>query len=281
MDDLAFERAHSKSTDKTDESADLVIGFSGRPSSIDPRRKPGERNPSELGVMSRGFLPAILAQQLFTSFLWNISGALPKDCLRSGYTKAQKDVVIEASDSFISYDFSSTSHRPKLRHRQLTKIAQQMETAGLGTVNQILFCMIPALSFHDLLPNQPILGLIPKIENGQGWKETAHCYNNLLESGISAGEGGEEKFCFFVVVDATDFLHLACEPYSGPNVPPPDLDAFDPKGFEPTSKSLAESTAHLLGFTKIHYQAVYRDSANSGFEDVSVVQQIQRHEFKS
>lgn len=224
VDEPALEQAHSKSTERSDESVDFVIGFSGRPSSVDPRRRHGNGNPKEIGVVSSGFLPAILAQHLFTNFVWNISRLLPKSCLRSGYTKTQKDVEIEGSDSFSPYDFSTTWHRPKMRHGPLSKIAQQMETAGLGTMTQILFCMIPALSFHDLLPNHAILNLIPKAGQGQGWEETAHCYNKLLESGIRAGKGEEERLCLFVVVDTMDFLYLACEPYSGSNLPPSELD---------------------------------------------------------
>jgi len=224
VDELFAEQDSIDSPDRKSDDIDLVIGFSGRPGTLDPRRNKGGTALKDLGVISSAFLPVILAQHMFTSFMWNIAPRLPKNCFRSGYTNKQQNVEIEASDSFNPYEFAKTWHRPKLRHPQLIKIARQMETNGLGSISQSLFCMIPALSFHDLLPNHAVLKILPKVGRGQGWEETAHCYNQLLETNIRADEHKKERFCYSVVVDAMDFLYVASEPYSHSIVPPPELD---------------------------------------------------------
>jgi len=76
--------------------------------------------------------------------------------------------------------------------------------------------MIPAFSFKDLLPNHVMLKLMPQIRRGQGWAETAHCYNRLLEQGLRVtphGTMAEEKLCYNVVVATIDFMCFASEPY--------------------------------------------------------------------
>jgi hypothetical protein len=86
-----------------------------------------------------------------------------------------------------------------------------MEKFGMGNTNDILMCIVPALSFKDLLPNRQMLELLPQIGSGQGWVETASCYNQLLKTHI--GTTTKESFCYAVVVKTMDFLYYACEPY--------------------------------------------------------------------
>jgi hypothetical protein len=92
----------------------------------------------------------------------------------------------------------------------------------MGNTNDILMCIIPALSFKDLLPNRPMLELLPQIGSGQGWAETASCYNRLLETHI--GTTIEESFYYAVVVKTMDFLYYACEPYDKFVTPPKELN---------------------------------------------------------
>ncbi|KAM7212774.1 Ankyrin repeat-containing domain protein [Rhypophila decipiens] len=208
VDELAFAPDRSEFTEGTAEVIKFVIGYSGRPGAVDSRRRDGDDEFEELGVVSSPPLSTILAQHLFTNFMWNIARRLPNNCLRSGYTTSQQGVEIEARDSFSPSEFSTTWFRPKLRHRHLAKIARQMNTNGLGTIAQILYCMILALSFHDLFPNHVILKLMPR----------------LLESGLRVSNGEGERFFYAVMVAAMYFLYLACEPYTEFHPPPSGLD---------------------------------------------------------
>lgn len=128
--------------------------------------------------------------------------------------------------TFESHEFVSSWHRPTLRHRQLTKLVRQIEVFKLGTEKEVLLCMIPAFSVKDLLPNHVILKLVPQIRRGQGWAETARCYNRLLEQSMRvqpAGRIPEEKLCYNVVVATIDFLEFAFEPYNEYFQPPFEL----------------------------------------------------------
>lgn len=216
-------RAKAKSTD-------LVIGFNGRGrycplhsvraslmiTEVDSKRSLAGERPRELAITSTGLLPTILAQHLFTSFMWTVVEQLPEDCLRQGVLSSEQDVEIDARHTFDPHEFVDTWRRPTLRHRQLTKLVRQLETFGLGTQNEVLLCMVPALSSRDLLPNHVILKLIPQIRHGQGWAETARCYNRLLEQSMRVAPRANmsvEKFCYNVVVATIDFLCFASEPY--------------------------------------------------------------------
>ncbi|KAK5659028.1 hypothetical protein OQA88_1115 [Cercophora sp. LCS_1] len=200
VDELVAEQSKPQSKSEGND-IDLVIGFSGRPATSDARREEDDEKSGreEFGILSRGFLPTILAQHLFTNFMWNIASHLPDDYLRSGYTSSQRDVEIEASDSFNPDRFSETWQRPKLRHRMLSKVVRQMESNGLGSTIDILLCMVPALSFHDRLPNVAMLKILPEVGPSQGWVETAHCYNQLLKSSMRSQGDLKERFYYAVV----------------------------------------------------------------------------------
>ncbi|KAK3330422.1 hypothetical protein B0H66DRAFT_527778 [Apodospora peruviana] len=202
---------------------DFVIGFNGRPDDVELRRNSMDDEARELGIVSSAFPPTILAQHLFTSFMWTVVEKWPKDYLHQGFGSSQQDIEIESRQAFDPYDFSRTWRRPKLRHRQLTKIVRQMENYGLGSITDILLCIIPAFSFKDLLPNHIILKLLPQIGQGQGWEETARCYNRLLQD-TSIRTDKAETFCYSVVINAMDFLYLACEPYDECLPPPRELN---------------------------------------------------------
>ncbi|KAJ8108493.1 hypothetical protein OPT61_g8136 [Boeremia exigua] len=201
----------------------LIIGFNGLTHRLDPRREEGRK---ELAIVSNGLLPNILAQHLFTSFMWTVVGRLPEDCLRQSMSSSEQDVDIEGRHAFDAHHFNETWSRPTLRHRQLMKLVQQLVNFGIGTQDEILLCMIPAFSFKDLLPNRVMLKLIPQVRLGQGWAETARCYNRLLEQSMrvtSHETMAEEKFCFNVLVATIDFLIFASEPYDDYIDPPEEL----------------------------------------------------------
>lgn len=91
-------------------------------------------------------------------------------------------------------------------------------------MSDILFCIIPALSAKDLLPNRAMFQLIsPRNVLKSGWIETAHCYDCLLDSDMKAGES-PERYCVSMVIMVMDFLYLTFQPYDEKNKPHDSLE---------------------------------------------------------
>ncbi|KAJ4303131.1 hypothetical protein N0V90_002023 [Kalmusia sp. IMI 367209] len=203
------------------EKVKLVIGFNG-PSQERPSRTDKARN--ELCVISSAYLPIILAQHLFTSFMWTIAEKLPRDVLRQRERNITNAVKID-SGTFNLYAFRDTWYRSKLSDFRLDTFVKYVESAGLGSASEILLCMVPALSYQDLLPNERILSLMPRdfqqIQN-HGWAQTASFYHDLLKSSIGAEI--YEYFALAVVVEAMEFVYLASEPFTKDIKPEKELD---------------------------------------------------------
>ncbi|KAK5654305.1 hypothetical protein OQA88_7483 [Cercophora sp. LCS_1] len=195
-------------------NAKLVIGFHG-PETIIPN--PG----AELAMDSCLSLPLILAQHLFTSFIWSITKYLPRSCLGQGLPFHKQEVEVSRSRKFVPQHFRETWSEPALRQRSLTKVVQQIERTGLGDATDILLCIIPALSFADLLPNEAMLEILPQKTPDYGWVEVADCYDHLLQSNL--GKSIEERFCYEVVVATVDFLVVVSEPYDDDTEPSDEL----------------------------------------------------------
>ncbi|KAH4338099.1 hypothetical protein HBH98_214870 [Parastagonospora nodorum] len=209
-------------------STDLMIGFNGRSKDHDTRHMSSKTGARELAISSSGMLPNILAQHLFTGFIWSVVEQLPENCFRQGISSSEEDVDIENRHTFDPHEFVDTWRRPTLRHRQLMKVVRRLENFGLGSQNDILLCMIPAFSCKDLLPNHVMLKIVPQIRRGQGWAETARCYNRLLEQGLRVKPHGtmmEEKFCYNIIVATIDFICFASEPYDEHVCAPNELSA--------------------------------------------------------
>ncbi|EWZ84241.1 hypothetical protein FOWG_12054 [Fusarium oxysporum f. sp. lycopersici MN25] len=192
-------------------SVDLVIGFSGTSDNAIAR---------ELAIASKAPLPVILAQHLFTSFMWSIASQLPKDIL----TRDQHEIIVDGSQTFDSYSFGRTWLRAKLSHRKLSTIVRKMESFGLGSSTDILLCIIPALSSHRILPSQEILKFMPRVGPEQRWGEVAICYKKLLET-VKVGKVAEDdRFNVSIFTAAMDFVFLATEPYDELIKPSTELD---------------------------------------------------------
>ncbi|KAK5656787.1 hypothetical protein OQA88_4335 [Cercophora sp. LCS_1] len=241
-------KTEHQSRDKTK----FVIGFTGP--LVDKRRK---EKREELSVVSSGYLPTILAQRLFTSFIWAISERLNRECLRGDKSLGAAKVN---AGTFTLDTFKETWHSIKITHPRLEGFVDYAISAGLGTRNDILFCVVPAFSSRDLLPNDAILSLMPndppRIQQ-HGWARTASFYRSLLESNI--GTTVEEYFALAVVVDTMDFIYLAFEPY-GDNIPP-DSELKDELVYECQRRSKT-------------FQAIFRHcgptTRNNGQRDLKV-----------
>ncbi|KAF5611338.1 uncharacterized protein FTJAE_14208 [Fusarium tjaetaba] len=194
---------------------DLVIGTKEESENVDA---------SEFGISSTGSLPCILAQHLFTSFIWTAVKRLSKGVLQT-HVDGIRQVEIEGVHVFDSQSFDQMWFRPRLRHRQLSKSIRQMETYGLGSMNEILLCIIPAFSHMGLLPNQEILKLMPRIRSGHGWVEVAMCHTRLLQRVKEPSGKSIEKLTAAAIISAMDFVLLAYEPYDENTKPSEELNS--------------------------------------------------------
>ncbi|CAJ0555364.1 Ff.00g054290.m01.CDS01 [Fusarium sp. VM40] len=196
------------------EDEELVIGFNGINSDdvID-----------ELSVSAEGSLPQILAQHLFTSFMWTVAKHLSKDCLNPIADQTQKEVEIEGAHTFESYSLEQTWPTLRLRHRCPTELVRKIESFGMGRTRDILLCMIPALSYMKILPNQAVLKLIPRVGPGRGWAETASCHRKLLEAMQKDKNSVKDRLHVGIVIATMDFLYFAFEPYGKHVKLPTDL----------------------------------------------------------
>ncbi|KAG5804164.1 hypothetical protein H9Q71_011248 [Fusarium xylarioides] len=197
-----------------EQGREIIIGFHGAKE---------EDEGSELSTSSEASLPAILAQHLFTSFMWTVAQRLPKDCLNPRIEEIQNEVEVEGPQTFEPYDFDQMWPKFKLRHRRLTKLVRQIESYGLGRTEDILLCMIPALSNSNLLPSQAILKRIPRVGSGHGWVETARCYKKLLDTLTGNEVSANDRLGVGIVTNTMDFLAFAWEPYDTIIKPPSDL----------------------------------------------------------
>jgi len=204
-------------TPRRDSDAQLIIGFNGLESL--GSYIPLSQESTELGIDSCLPLPKILAQHIFTVFMWTLAQHLPPSCLGQGLPAHMQEVEITQSRKFLPQQFGATWSEPALRHRGLSKVTQQIEGTGLGDTTEIQMCMIPALSFADLLPNEVMLSILPRKTPDWGWSELADCYTELLKTKL--GKSVRERFCYEAIVVAIDFLLEASEPFYDPDIGKP------------------------------------------------------------
>jgi hypothetical protein len=224
-----------------------------------------------LFVISTDYLPILLAQHLFTSFMWTIAGKLPWDFLRK--RERGNDAAKVDSGTFDLYTFEDTWYRPKLSNARLDTFVKYAESGGLGSASDILLCMVPALSFTDRLPNERMLSLMPRDFQqiqGHGWAQTATFYYHLLE--LSTAAAIEDQFAVAAVVEAMEFVYLACEPFTKDIKPDGELDeelkkvvGSLAKSFDPTLSKL--SPVYDLQKRLEDFQIVFRHYAEEDEED--------------
>ncbi|KAM0435852.1 hypothetical protein ACHAPT_002743 [Fusarium lateritium] len=229
----------------------LIIGSNGYAPAFD------DRTVRELGITRNAPLPVILAQHLFTSFMWTVvNNELLGESLRLKLN--YQDVDIDGLGMFSSSDFDRTWSRPKLRHRKLAKLVTHLESKGLGSMTEILLCIIPALSWKDLLPNRAILKLIPRVNPSQGLMEPAQCYNGLLKKVIDRGE--RKKLADAVIVDTVEFLYYAHELYDEYKDLPPDLRVKPDTGTSATVTTIALlASVYQLQHRRAVFEKVFRN----------------------
>ncbi|KAK3343525.1 hypothetical protein B0T25DRAFT_554551 [Lasiosphaeria hispida] len=234
-----------------DPNVKLIIGFNG-PEVLVSKTKGAD---AELAIDSCLSLPLILAQHLFTAFMWSIAKYLPPSCLGQGLPLQKQEVEVSRGRKFVPQQFRGTWSEPALRQRSLTKVAQHIERTGLGDATEVLLCIIPALSFADLLPNEVMLRILPQKNPDWGWAEVADCYDHLLQS--SLGKSIEERLCYEAVVVTVDFLLVVTEPYGDDTEPWHELGG----ALNRLANTLISGYPHILGklFMIYHLQRRFGD----------------------
>ncbi|RMJ01462.1 hypothetical protein CDV36_015794, partial [Fusarium kuroshium] len=188
------------------EPSDITIGFDTPTSGHQP---PPHVYTERLSQSSTATLPSIIAQHLFTGFIWIISGHLPRNCLHQGESNARDFVQVDSATNFNPDNLRFDWYKPNLSHSLLMSVGKEGESLGLGTATDILLCVIPALRFRDLLPNEAILGLMPSVPKGikqYGWETMTNLYGQLL--GLCRNHDGEH-FATATLVEVIEFILLA------------------------------------------------------------------------
>ncbi|OBS27877.1 hypothetical protein FPOA_01819 [Fusarium poae] len=176
---------------------------------------PSPDTPKFLVQYSTADLVTVMAQHLFTCFIWNIGSLLPKNLFNRGDININEFVKVESSRLFdLPSSIRSQSGR-RLSHRQLTKFVNYAEKQGLGTTDDILLCIIPTLSLFDCLPNNVVLDydqLAPKpFGNFRESEQREQCsrHINLLGCIVkNNGIGQDEYFALATVVNTMEFVYL-------------------------------------------------------------------------
>ncbi|EYB34546.1 hypothetical protein FG05_30015 [Fusarium graminearum] len=124
----------------------------------DPNSREGPHGDASSGIQhSTADLVTVMAQHLFTCFIWNIGSLLPRNIFNREDININEIVTVESSGSFDQTSSTGAYSVQKISHRQLTKFVNYAEKQGLGTFDDILLCIIPTFSFFDCLPNNVIL----------------------------------------------------------------------------------------------------------------------------
>ncbi|CAG2003640.1 unnamed protein product [Fusarium graminearum] len=160
-------------------------------------------------------LVTVMAQHLFTCFIWNIGNLLPKNLLNRGDININEFVKVESSRLFDLPSSIRAKSGRKLSHRKLTKFVNYAEKQGLGTPDDILLCIIPTFSFFDCLPNNVVLDYDQLVAKPFGsfteeeQRKTCNHHMNLLDCiGEKDGMDQDEYLSTAIVVNTMEFVYL-------------------------------------------------------------------------
>lgn len=141
-------------------------------------------------------------------------------CLHQGHEKINEFVTVNQGNMFDPYQLERSWYRPKLVHSRLSKIVGFAAAASLGTAEEILLCMITALGFQGVLPNEAILQVMStKIDQIQshGWELVADFYRGLLDFAATGQQDIHHRFASARVFETMEFLRVVLEPYESYN----------------------------------------------------------------
>ncbi|KAF4999887.1 hypothetical protein FGRMN_2125 [Fusarium graminum] len=180
----------------------IAIGFTGTAND--------SKSPTLLVQHSTAGPATIVAQHLFTHFIWFIvDRVLPKDFLDQGSILINESVSIQPAKQ-LDVRSSKPGTGRKLRHNKLTQLALHGEKEGLGSLNDILLCIIPVLSIKDCLPNDVTLQVdLPRLSDRKSWSRAIPRYSELLNFVAKSTDSDlEDYLTLSVVVYTLDLAYL-------------------------------------------------------------------------
>ncbi|KAM0425789.1 hypothetical protein ACHAPT_009039 [Fusarium lateritium] len=131
-----------------------------------------------------------------------------EDWRRSG-GNAQDFTKVDSAKALDLKDENFLRDNIKLSHSRLTSIVSEAVALGLGTADHILLCMIPSLSYRDLLPNEVMLGLVPLDTQSiqrHGWDDMLRRYPKQL---LNIAINPQERFGMVIVSEMIELIFLA------------------------------------------------------------------------
>ncbi|KAF2869583.1 hypothetical protein BDV95DRAFT_105006 [Massariosphaeria phaeospora] len=175
----------------------LVIGYHGIEGSPDGGKV--------VYIESNAPLARILSQHMFSAFMWAISSIIDPEIFAH--------TTVEEGERSYTLDLQQSWTFPKLRNARMLKIARGIAETGLGTTEDVLFCIIPPLSYRKLLPNEallePLLREAKEFESRHDWRNATVMYQKLLE--LELDPDSRDQIAFEIVIEVVEFLFIAVE----------------------------------------------------------------------
>jgi ankyrin repeat protein len=128
-----------------------------------------------LSVISEASLDKLLAQHLFSGFMWSIADSVPESSLQNRHTTVENPNIFAGGQLPLS----------RLENIHLLELLDSIDRAGLGSLLDVSLCVIPPLSSARRLPDAALISFVrKKAENleilGQ-WDKVVPTYIDLIE----------------------------------------------------------------------------------------------------
>lgn len=219
-DALAEEIVKSKVVLELDPSPPLAIGFQGfrrndaeiRDGILDfvnpmasSNDLSSQRIMPALAIHRSGALPNVLAQHVFSAFMWAVAAEISHDKIGSGR--------ILQSEKFSEANITESWTSPSLQTQELTLFAQAVERTGLCSLDEAYISIIPPLSHLEKLPNEVIVNLARDREAGRplDWDEISKIYLDILRHSVIHQPS---RYFSSIIAAAMEVLFLVSEPLS-------------------------------------------------------------------
>ena len=149
-----------------------------------------------LATESHDALKLVYAQDMFSAFMWSMAKTM---------APIEADAEIRLDDTSDSYDMQFFT----LWNERLAKMVQDIQTAGLGSLDQIYLSIIPPLSVQQRLPRtEAIVDLVRRqarpLEKLHRWVEAGEVYLWLLRTARSFPE--ESSFATSAIAVFMEYL---------------------------------------------------------------------------
>jgi ankyrin repeat protein len=126
-------------------------------------------------VISEAPLDKLLAQHLFSGFMWSIADSVPESRLNVRHTTVENANLFAGGQLPLS----------RLENTHLLELLDSLDRAGLGSLLDVSLCVIPPLSSARRLPDAALVSFVRKkaenLENLGQWDKVVPAYIDLIE----------------------------------------------------------------------------------------------------